>query len=172
MQTENEPIIKNIEGNENKFSQAIRMTAFVFVIFLLQHYFRRFGQPIETIYFTIFFDSIALTGLTMITLSYLLGPLARFWPTKWNQYLPLRKYFGLIGLVFVVIHVFLALAIFNLVYYPKFFAATGKLSASGEFSILAGTIGLVILLIIAVTSLLSVAEKMSLRAWVIVQRFV
>lgn len=152
------------------WSRAFYVTLGVFVLYLVQHYFRRFGQPIETIYFGIFFNAIALTGLTMIAASYLMGPLARLWPGRWLKYRDLRKQFGLIGLVFVVLHVFIALAVLAPAYYPKFFAEGGRFSRLGEISLLTGATGLVILLIITVTSLPSVAESMSEKGWLLVQR--
>ncbi|HEY9586096.1 MAG TPA: ferric reductase-like transmembrane domain-containing protein [Candidatus Paceibacterota bacterium] len=154
----------------SEWRTAIRVTAVVFVIFLLQHYFRRFGMPIETVYFTILFDSIALTGLVMIAMSYLMGPLARLWPERWTKHLGLRKSFGLIGLAFVALHVILALTVLNPAYYPKIFIEIGKLSQLGEISMLAGAAALIILLIISVTSLPSVAGNMSERGWSIVQK--
>ncbi len=157
-------------GTETRWKRALLAIGVVFLLFVLQHYFRRFGQPIETIYFTILFDSIALTGVVLIGLSYLLGPLARLWPGKWETALPLRKHFGLAGLGFVVLHILLALTIFNPNYYPKFFSETGKLSAIGELSILAGGIGFVLFLVVATTSIPSVAERMQGKNWLMAQR--
>ena len=154
----------------SEWRTAIRITAVVFIIFLLQYYFRRFGAPIETIYFTILFDSIALTGLVMIAMSYLVGPLARLWPERWTKHLGLRKPFGLIGLVFIVFHVILALIVLNPAYYPKIFIESNKLSQLGEISMLAGVMALMILLIIFVTSLPSVAGNMSEREWSVIQK--
>lgn len=157
-------------STQKSWSQAIYITIAVFVVFLLQHYFRRFGRPIETIYFAILFDSIALTGLTLLAASYLTGPLARLWPARCLKYRDLRKQFGLIGLAFVVFHMFIALTLLTPAYYPKMFGESGKLSELGQISMLTGVLGFVILLVIAVTSLPSVAEKMTERGWLIVQR--
>lgn len=155
---------------QNDWYRAIYVTTAVFVIFILQHYLRRFGQPIEDIYFTILFASIALTGLTMIAASYLMGPLARLWPSLWMKYRDLRKQFGLIGLVLVALHVVLALTVLTPAYYPKIFSESGKLSELGQISMLTGSVALIILLVVTVTSLPSVAMKMTERGWLIVQR--
>jgi len=161
---------KNIETGDNNWLRALRVTAVIFILFVLQHYFRRFGQPIEKIYFTVLFASIALTGLTMIAASYLMGPLARLCPVRWMKYRDVRKQFGLIGLALVVFHVFLALTVFIPAYYPKIFSEGGRLSELGQISMLAGVLGFVIFIIVAITSLPSVAANMSKRGWFIVQR--
>lgn len=158
------------QTTDNNWPRALRVTAAVLIFFVLQHYFRRFGQPIEKIYFNILFASIALTGLTMIAASYLMGPLARLWPVKWAKYRYLRKQFGLIGLIFVGLHMLLALMVFTPAYFPKFFSETGKLSDIGQISAFAAVLGFVIFIIIAITSLPSVAEKMTGQNWLIVQR--
>ncbi len=158
------------QTTENSWPRALRITAAIFILFILQHYFRRFGQPIEKIYFNVLFASIALTGLTAIAISYLIGPLARLWPARWEKYCDTRKQFGLIGLAFVVFHVFLGLVILTPAYFPKFFSETGKLSGLGQISALAGILGFIIFMIIGITSLPSVAGKMTERGWFFVQR--
>ncbi len=160
----------NIGNTSNNWPRALRVTAVIFVLFVLQHYFRRFGQPLENIYFTILFASIALTGLTTIAASYLLGPLARLWPSRWLKYRDLRKQFGLIGLVLVVLHVLIALTVLSSAYYPKIFSESGKLSELGQISMLAGALGFVMLLVVSATSLPSVASNMTERGWLFVQR--
>ncbi len=159
-----EPVVRD------DWRRALRVTAVVFVIFLLQHYFRRYGQPIGKTYFNILFASIALTGLTMIAASYLTGPLARLWPARWTQYRDLRKQFGLIGVALVVLHVVLALTILTPAYYPKIFSEVGRLSPLGQISMLAGAVAFVGLLVVTATSLPSVAANMTARGWSIVQR--
>lgn len=158
------------QTTDNNWPRALRVTAAVLIFFVLQHYFRRFGQPIEKIYFSILFNSIALTGLTMIAASYLIGPLARLWPVKWIKYRDIRKQFGLIGLAFVAFHVFLALTVLAPAYYPKIFSEGGKLSELGQISMLTGVLGFVIFIILAITSLPSVATNMTERGWLFVQR--
>lgn len=158
------------QPTRSDWTRAFCVTAAVFVLYVLQHYFRRFGQPIGNIYFTILFNAIALTGLTMIAASYLMGPMARLWPSRWMKYRDMRKQFGLIGLGLVVLHVVIALAVLTPAYYPKFFAEGGKLSRSGEISILAGATGLIVLLVISIISLPSVAANMTVRGWLMVQR--
>lgn len=156
---------------QNNWNRAFRTTAVVLAIFIIQHYARRFGQPIKTIYFGILFASIALTGLTMISASYLMGPLARLWPARWTKYRELSKQFGLIGFIFIILHVFLALTVLTPAYYPKIFSGSGKLSELGQISMLAGALGFVIFIVIAITSLPSVAANMTKRGWLFVQRF-
>lgn len=158
------------QTTKNSWPRALRIIAAIFIIFVLQHYFRRFGQPIEKIYFNILFASIALTGLTTIAISYLIGPLARLCPERWEKYCDMRKQFGLIGLTFVVFHILMGLVVLTPAYFSKFFLETGKLSNFGQISVLAGILGFIIFMIVGITSLPSVAEKMTERGWFFVQR--
>ncbi len=158
------------QKTSNKWKQTFIIVGVVFAIFVIQHYFRRFGQPIETIYFKILFNSIALTGTILLGLSYILGPLARLWPKKWTSKLELRMPLGIIGVGFITLHAFLALIILNPAYYSKMFAESGKLNTLGELSILFGVIGFITFIIIAITSLPQIAENMGRAAWKKVQK--
>lgn len=114
--------------------------------------------------------AIAVTATILIGLSYLMGPLARFWPKTFAPKLPLRKHFGLFGFGLAVVHGIISLLLFNPSYYPKFFTEVGKLTIEGELSMLFGIIALFIFSIVAITSIPSVEKSMNQKKWLFVQR--
>jgi DMSO/TMAO reductase YedYZ heme-binding membrane subunit len=142
----------------------------VFLFFVILHYLRRLGNPIAEIAFPILFNSVALTSVILIGLSFLIGPLARFWPETWIPRLPLRKHYGVLGFFLAAIHVLWALAIMTPAQYPDLYEQSGELSATGNLSMLFGIVSFVILAGISVTSLPSMEERMSRRAWLLAQR--
>ena len=83
--------------------------------------------------------AIALGSVVFIALSFIIGPMIKFWPGIFTKFQPLRKYFGLLGFGFASIHALISLLIFTPQYYPKFFLETGKLNCTNCAS-LAGLI--------------------------------
>ena len=114
--------------------------------------------------------AIAVASVFLIGLSYLLGSLARFWPSVFSSKLHLRKYFGLLGFGLASIHGIISLLLFNPAYYPRFFIEAGKLTLVGELSMLFGVLGLGIFTIVAVSSIPSVEQSMNQKKWLAIQR--
>ncbi len=54
---------------------------------------------------------ILLTGLALISITFILGPASKFWPETFEKQLPLRRAFGLSGFSFLVLH-FLYILVF------------------------------------------------------------
>lgn len=115
--------------------------------------------------------SIALSATILIGLSYLLGPLARFWPKQFVPHLPLRKNLGVFGFGMAAIHAIMSLILLRPAYYPRFFTESGKLNLMGETSMLFGILAFLIFTAIAITSLPPVEKYMHPDQWKIVQRF-
>lgn len=114
--------------------------------------------------------AIALTAVVLIAISFLLGPLARFWPRTFVSLLYLRKYFGLFGFGLAAVHTLISLLLFTQGYYPKFFGTQGKLNLVGELSMLFGVVAFFIFLIVAVTSFPRVKAGIAPKRWKIIQR--
>lgn len=115
--------------------------------------------------------AIALTATILIGMSFLLGPLARFWPKKFENQLYLQKYLGIFGFGIAALHAIMSLTIFDQSYYPRYFdATTGKMTLGGETALLFGILAFLIFASIAVTSLPSIEEKMQPAQWKSVQR--
>ena len=127
------------------------------------------GVPADQIPLYIFNKAISLTSVLLIGLSFLLGPLARFWG-KIEPKLYMRKYLGVFGFGLASIHGVISSLIFNSAYYPKFFAESGKLNLTGEMSMLFGILSIFVFSAVAVTSLPSVESLMHPKQWKFVQR--
>ena len=113
--------------------------------------------------------AIALASVVFIALSFILGPLAKFWPNTFVKLQPLRKYFGLLGFGLASVHAFISLLIFNSQYYSKFFTE-GKLNLTGELSMLFGVIGFFIFLLVAISDIPSVMKSIKYENWLKIQR--
>jgi len=133
-------------------------------------YLRRFGAPIGKVYVKLLFASIPVTGVALIGICFLLGPLARFWPGAWVKHLGLRKPYGLLGLFLVVFHTLWAMVRLMPAHYPEFFGPNGALTPAAELSMLAGVTSLMIFAVQGVASLPSIEEKMKKSSWRLVQR--
>jgi len=126
--------------------------------------------PVDQIPLYIFNKAISLTSVIIIVFSFILGPLARFWPNKFVPKLYFRKYLGVLGFGIAALHAFISLLIFNLSYYPRFFLEDGKLNLTGELSMLFGILAIFIFSAVATTSLPSVEKLMHPKQWKFVQR--
>ena len=109
--------------------------------------------------------AISLSAVALIAISYILGSLASLWPRLFEKTLPSRKFFGLLGFGLAVIHGIISLLIFNSVYYPKFFEASGKLNLLGETSLLFGVISMALFSVVAITSIPSIYESLGYERW-------
>lgn len=117
--------------------------------------------------------AIALTAAILIGISFIIGPLARFWPKRFVPKLPLRKHFGVFGFGLAAFHVLLSLIIFDPAYFPRFFAAGaagGKLTFEAELSMLVGALAIFIFSAVSITSLPSVEREMKPKQWLFIQR--
>lgn len=113
---------------------------------------------------------ISLSSVTFIAFSYVLGPLARFWPNTMLPLLGTRKFFGLLGFGFGAVHGLMSLLLFSPANYPKFFLSDGTLNLTGELSMLFGVLSFFMFAAVAVTGVPSISQSMSQDRWQGVQR--
>ncbi len=114
--------------------------------------------------------AIALVAAVFIALSYMLGPLARYWPGTMVPLTGLRKYFGLLGFGLAAAHGLISLLLFSPANYPKFFAADGTLNFTGELSMLFGVLAFFVFVAVAITSIPVIEQSMPAERWNAVQR--
>lgn len=114
--------------------------------------------------------AVALVSVILIGISLVLGSLARFFPSL-SGAIPLRKPLGLIGFGAAGIHSLMSLALLSPAYYPKFFTEGGGYSFIGESAVLTGVLAFATFSVVAITSLPSVAAKMTPLGWKRAQRF-
>lgn len=126
--------------------------------------------PFENIPLYITNKAMALTATILIGLSFLLGPLARFWPQVFAHQLYLRKHLGLAGFAMAALHALMSLVLLTPAYYPKFFLPGGKMNLIGESSMLSGILAFLIFAAIAITSLPPIEKHMNPQQWKLIQR--
>lgn len=126
--------------------------------------------PFDNIPLFIANKSVALSATVLIGLSFLLGPLARFWPNQFVHHLYLRKHLGVFGFGMAALHSLMSLVLLNTAYYPKFFSAGGRLNLIGETSMLFGILAFLIFATISITSLPPLEKHMHPGQWKFVQR--
>jgi DMSO/TMAO reductase YedYZ heme-binding membrane subunit len=149
------------------------MTATIFIVafaYAILRYNILKGVAWEHLPLLISNKAISLSAVMFIALSYLLGPLARFWPKTIVPLLGLRQFFGLLGFGLAAIHGFASLLLFTPVNYPKFFSPDGTLNLIGELSMMFGILAFFIFAAVALTSILGVFGSMSSQHWQPVQR--
>lgn len=118
----------------------------------------------------LFNKALSLASVFLIGLSFLWGPLCRFWPKTFVPKLYLRKYLGLAGFGLASVHALVSLALLTSAYYPKFFEASGKLNASGETSVLFGILAFFVFAIVSVSSLPFLEVHLDPKQWLFIQR--
>ena len=82
--------------------------------------------PVESIPLYISNKAIALSTVILIGLSFLLGPLARFWPKQFVPHLYLRKSLGLTGFTLAALHAIVSLLLFLRLIIPDYFWLMAK----------------------------------------------
>lgn len=126
--------------------------------------------PLDNIPLYISNKAISLSATILIGFSFLLGPLARFWPKPFVQQLPLRKHLGVLGFGLAALHAVVSLILLTPAYYPKFFSQNGQLNFIGETSMLFGILAFLVFAGITITSLPPVEKQMDQNQWKFVQR--
>ncbi|MBI2109387.1 MAG: ferric reductase-like transmembrane domain-containing protein [Parcubacteria group bacterium] len=161
------------QTSPNGWKTTVIIFAVVFVI-SFAYAFVRYNVlrdvPLEQIPLFITNKVLALSSTILIGFSFLLGPLARFWPCTFEQKLYLRKPLGVFGFSIAALHGVISLALLSPAYYPKFFLESGKLNFTGEISALFGTLALFIFSVVSVTSIPAVASQMNPKQWKTIQR--
>ncbi len=160
------------KAHHDPLDTAIRWTAVIVVFFLLFAVLRyNVIRGVSYANFPLYIGNkvLAMTAVTLLSLSYILGPLRRFLPIK-ETLSDLRKFLGLFGYGTAALHAICSLMLFTPVYYPKLFVATGKLSLMGELAMLFGVISFGLFGIITIISIPSVAASLSPGRWKTIQR--
>tara|TARA_Y100000310_G_C20339154_1_gene648958 strand:+ start:12 stop:683 length:672 start_codon:yes stop_codon:yes gene_type:complete len=149
----------------NGWKTAIIWGIVFFVLLSLLLYFRRFNYNLY-----IANKAIASAAVMLIGVSFLIGPLARFWPDTWVSKLYLRKHFGVFGFAVAVLHIIITLILLSPEQYPKLYTEAGTLNATAQWSLLLGTLAILMFAVISITSIPSIERAMSKRKWLIIQR--
>lgn len=114
--------------------------------------------------------AISLAAVFFIALSYILGPLARFWPKRIVPLLTTRRFFGLLGFGLAALHGLLSLLLFTSANYPRLFSSDGTLNLTGELSMLFGVIALFVFTVVALSCIPSITDRLQWEQWQRIQR--
>ena len=114
--------------------------------------------------------AVAMAATILIGLSFLLGPLARFWPAQFSPHLYLRKHLGVIGFGLAALHAIMSLVLLNPANYSRFYVESGKFNLIGESSMMFGILAFLIFAAISITSLPPIEKHMHPDQWKLVQR--
>lgn len=126
--------------------------------------------PFENFPLFISNKAVAMAATILIGLSFLLGPLARFWPNVFAAHIYLRKHLGVSGFGLAALHAIMSLVLLNPANYSRFYTESGKFNLVGESSMLFGILAFLIFATITITSLPPIANHMHPGQWKIVQR--
>ena len=131
----------------------------VFLFFVIQHYIRRFGQPIPNIFLTVINKAIAFTSFTMISASILIALFAKIWAEKWKNKLHYIKSFGILGFILSFVHILISIMMFSSVYYPDYFTSDNKMTVTFGISLLLGIFAFVYFVVISFNLLFDNMQK-------------
>lgn len=93
---------------------------------------------------------ISLSSLILLTVNFSLAPLKNIGLRISDNWLNARKSIGIIGFLYVFIHVLMSISILNPKYYSVFFIEDGTLSVRGVLSLLGGMLSFIFLGIYAI----------------------
>lgn len=106
----------------------------------------------------------ALAGLALASVTFLLGPLARFWPGVFAKYITHRKYLGLCAFALILVHTVLSIVFYYDLSVDKMLNENPKV-----LGFYAATAAFAIFLLMSVTSTQKACDMLGYKAWKAVQ---
>lgn len=164
---------RSVDSKKNIWSGGIKVSIAVFLLCFVYAFVRYNvvrSVSFEQVPLYISNKAIALTSTILIGMSFLLGPLARFFPATYVKHLSLRKSIGVIGFGVASIHAIASLILFDKAYYSRFFLENGKLNWVGESTMLFGILAFLIFAIVSISSLPDIEERLQKDQWKVIQR--
>ena len=107
---------------------------------------------------------ISMAAVFFVASSYLIGPIIR-WHNKDPRKLVIIKFCGLMGFSLALIHGFMAVMLMTPAYFAKYFAADGRMNATGEIAMTLGVFGLWAVSFPAITTLPVMAKELGGVRW-------
>ncbi|MDO8554333.1 MAG: ferric reductase-like transmembrane domain-containing protein [Candidatus Micrarchaeota archaeon] len=108
----------------------------------------------------------ALAAIGLIAISFILGPLSRFWPNLFAKYLYFRKPVGLAGFVLGIVHgAYSAMAFYNLD------VSILLLQNEKSLALIFGVLGTIVFIVMSATSNKTMMEKLGYKTWKAIQTF-
>jgi DMSO/TMAO reductase YedYZ heme-binding membrane subunit len=113
----------------------------------------------------IFNKAASMAATIFVACSYLVGKAIRWHNHDPRTKLVVIKLCGLMGFSLAVIHALASFALLNAAYFPKYFAADGRLHWNGELAVMAGVVALWALAFPAITTLPMMARELGGVRW-------
>ena len=137
--------MKIISKNKEPAGRIILITTVLSVGYAILRY-NIFGDvPWKDVPIFVLNKGISLASFILLVLSFSLGPMRNLGILISDKLLEARKSIGMVGLMYVVVHLVMSLCILNPRYYSNFFVEDTTLSLSGGLSLLAGVLGFALL---------------------------
>ncbi|MBD0776769.1 hypothetical protein HPE56_03090 [Maribacter sp. ANRC-HE7] len=133
--------MKVVYSGRNIGNRIITATTFLCIAYAIVRYNVAGNVPWKDVPVFVLNKGISLASLVLLIGSLSLGPLCNLGVRISESILHARKSMGIIGFVYVSIHLLMSMSILNPRYYPKFFASDYTLSLQGSIVILAGILG-------------------------------
>jgi DMSO/TMAO reductase YedYZ heme-binding membrane subunit len=122
--------------------------------------------PLSQIPLFLFNKALALSSVTIVALSFAIGPLARMNSARFNPWMRDRKLFGLVGYGMAAVHTMITLMLFTPANYPKFFdSTTQQINGTGQLAVLFGVLALAVTTLLAITSINPIRQSMGVAQW-------
>ncbi len=112
----------------------------------------------------------SLAAVLFVACSYLIGKIIRWHDDDKSLRLVVIKFCGLTGFFMAGMHAFFSVCLLTPAYFGKYFDAGGQLNLRGELGMLAGVVGLFLLMSPAITTLPMMPKALGGRRWKRTQR--
>ncbi len=134
----------NVTSEKNVLAKTIVLTTTVLSISYAVARYNIFGDvPWKDIPIYILNKGISLASIILLVVSLSLGPLKDLGVAISDRLLGARKAMGIIGLIYVVVHVLMSISILNASYFPNFFVENATLTLRGGLCLFAGILSFV-----------------------------
>jgi DMSO/TMAO reductase YedYZ heme-binding membrane subunit len=114
--------------------------------------------------------AFAGAAILSVSTSYFISSMSKFDNIFAKSKLSYKRFFGLSGFYFMMLHIFFGFRIIRPDLLPQFFSGGVELSAKGKLIILLGILGFTIFLFPAISSMSEVMKKLSGNRWLLFQR--
>lgn len=130
---------------QNYAGNIILFTSLISFIYAIIRYHVLGDVPWNDFPFFIFNKGIALVAFILLILNFSIGPLKNIGINVSEGWLNSRKILGMVGFLFVLIHVFISMLLFKPEMFGKFFEENGRLTLYAGLSMLGGVLAFVLL---------------------------
>ncbi len=144
-----------------------------FIFFVFYSYLRNIHfRGLDFIVYANFMINQAFTATSVLSIfiSYNLSTLSKYENKLAKKYISYKRYFGLSGFYFIILHIFFGFRIISQEVLPQFFLEDSIISSLGKIIIILGIFAFLLFLFPAISSMLEFRKKLKHNKWLILQR--